>query len=122
MVRFSLFITVVVAAASLLATAAGAATHPRLIGVVGKDDAYRISLTSGGALVKSLAAGTYTLVIHDDSAIHNYVLAGPHGQSRTFTSVPFAGTKTITLKLTAGTYKAFCAPHEPIMFQQFTVR
>jgi len=35
--------------------------------------------------------------------------------------VPFKGTKTLTLKFAAGTYKAYCAPHEPVMFQHFTV-
>ena len=117
-----------IAAATAVATvlamtaAAGAAGHPKLIGVVGKNDAYKITLkTAKGKLVKTLKAGTYTLVIHDDSAIHNYELDGPHGKSWTFTSVPFKGTKTFTLKLAAGAYKAYCKPHESIMFQHFTV-
>jgi len=92
-----------------------------LIGVVGKNNAYKITLTYKGKIVKTLKAGTYKLVIHDDSAIHNYELDGPHGKSWTFTSVPFKGTKTKTLKLTAGKYKAYCAPHESTMFQHFTV-
>ena len=100
---------------------ASGASHPQLIGVVGKNDAYKISLTSKGKLVKTLKAGTYTLVIHDDSTIHNYELDGPNGKSWTFTSVPFTGTKTMTLELTPGAYKAYCAPHESIMFQHFTV-
>ena len=68
---------------------AGAAGHPKLIGVVGKNDAYKITLkTAKGKLVKTLKAGTYTLVIHDDSSLHNYELDGPHGKSWTFTTVP----------------------------------
>jgi hypothetical protein len=35
--------------------------------------------------------------------------------------VPFKGVKTVTLKLVAGKYKAYCAPHESVMFQHFTV-
>jgi plastocyanin len=35
--------------------------------------------------------------------------------------VSYVGTKTITLKLTPGKYKAYCAPHESSMFQRFTV-
>jgi len=101
---------------------AGAASTPQLIGVVGKNNAYKITLTSKGKVVKTLKAGTYKLVIHDDSTFHNYELDGPHGKSWTFTSVPFTGTKTKTLKLTAGKYKAYCAPHESVMFQHFTVR
>jgi len=100
---------------------ASGASHPQLIGVVGKNDAYRISLTSNGKLAKNLKAGTYTFVVHDDSKLHNYELDGPKGKSWTFTSVPFVGTKTITLKLTAGKYKAYCEAHESIMFQHFTV-
>ena len=65
-------------------------------------------------MAKTLKAGTHTVVIHDDSALHNYELDGPNGKSWTFTSVP-------TLKLVAGKYKAYCAPHESIMFQHFSV-
>lgn len=124
MTRAALGAAVLATAVSLLvlAATAGAAVHPKLIGVVGENDAYKITLTSGGKLVKTLKAGTYTLVLHDDSAIHNYELDGPHGKSWRFTTVPFVGTKTMTLTLTAGTYKAYCAPHEAIMFQHFTVR
>ena len=110
-----------VAAAVVSAGTAGAASHPKLIGVVGKNNAYKISLSSNGKTVKTLKPGTYTVVIHDDSAMHNYELDGPHGKSWTFTQVPFMGTKTFTLKLVAGAYKAYCAPHESIMFQHFTV-
>jgi plastocyanin len=111
-------------AASLLAVSAvaKAAATPTLIGTVGKNDAYKITLTtSKGKAVKKLKAGKYKLVIHDDSALHNYELDGPHGKSWTFTTVPFKGAKTFTLKLVAGNYKAYCAPHESVMFQRFTV-
>ena len=112
----------VTAAVLAVPTVAGAMTHPKLIGTVGKNNAYKIDLTSKGRVAKTLNPGTYTLVIHDGSSIHNYELDGPHGKSWTFTSVSFVGTKTITLKLTAGKYKAYCAPHESVMFQHFTVR
>ena len=102
------------------ALAAGA-SHPQLVGVVGKNDAFKITLTANGKLVKKLTAGTYTVVIHDDSKFHNYELDGSNGKEWGFTSVPFVGTKTFTLKLAAGKYKAYCAPHESTMFQHFTV-
>ena len=118
-------IALVAAAAAVLALAAvslaSGASHPTLTGVVGKNNAYKISLTFNGKTVKTLKAGTYTVVIHDDSQMHNYELDGPHGKSWTFTSVPFVGTKTFTLKFVAGKYKAYCSPHESIMFQHFTV-
>ena len=116
----------IVAVDGVLAASAWARTemsHPKLIGVVGKNDAYTISLkTSGGKLAKTIKKGTYTFVIHDDSALHNYELDGPHGKSWTFTSVDFTGTKTKTLKLTPGKYKAYCSVHESQMFQHFTVK
>src|SRR6478672_1255014 len=122
--RIAASVATVALAAAVLAVIAAAHTtaHKQLTGVVGKNDAYKITLKdSSGKLVKTLKAGTYTVVIHDDSAIHNYELDGPHGKSWTFTSVPFKGTKTFTLKFVAGKYKAYCAPHESQMFQHFTV-
>jgi hypothetical protein len=120
MVRFPLLAAAIAAAAFLVASA-GAATHPKLVGIVGKNDAYTISLTSNGKPVTTLKHGTYTLVIRDDSAIHNYELDGPHGKSWKFTTVGFTGTKTFSLKLAKGKYKAYCAPHESFMFDRFSV-
>jgi plastocyanin len=111
----------VVLALAATALAGSQATHQKLLGVVGKNDAFKISLTSKGKSVKTLKAGTYTITIQDDSTIHNYELDGPKGKSWDFTSVGFKGTKTITLKLAKGTYKAFCEPHESFMFTRFTV-
>jgi len=122
--RPAVFVAVLAALTVALAVPAfaGAMSHPKLNGTVGKNNAYKISLAdSKGKVVKKLKAGTYTLVIHDDSSFHNFELDGPHGKSWTFTSVDFTGTKTITLKLTPGKYKAYCAPHESVMFQHFTV-
>ena len=121
MLRLAVVAAAAVSTVVLFAGAAGAASHPQLVGVVGQNDAFKISLSQGGKVVKTLAAGTYTIVIHDDSSIHNYELDGPHGKSWTFTTVPFTGTKTVTLKLAPGAYKAYCAPHESVMFQHFTV-
>jgi plastocyanin len=111
----------IVLALAATAFAASQATHPKLLGVVGKNDAFKISLTSKGKTVKTLKAGTYTVVVQDDSTIHNYEIDGPNGKSLDITSVGFQGTKTITLKLAKGKYKAFCEPHESFMFHNFTV-
>jgi plastocyanin len=113
--------TLTMLALAASAMASSQAKHPKLIGVVGKNDAFKITLTSNGRVAKTLKAGTYTLVIQDDSTIHNYELDGPNGKSWTFTSVGFKGTKTFTLKLAKGKYKAYCAPHESFMFQRFAV-
>jgi plastocyanin len=124
MIRVLALAAAVAATVSVLVmtASAGTAKTPQLIGVVGKNDAYKITLTFNGKTVKTLKAGTYTFVIHDDSNIHNYELDGPNGKSWTFTSVPFKGMKTKTLKLTAGKYKAYCVAHESSMFQHFTVK
>lgn len=111
-----------VTTALLLAGSAGAAMHPKLVGVTGKNDAFKITLSFNGKNVKTLKAGTYTVVIHDDSTMHNYELDGPHGKSWTFTKVPFVGTKTFTLKLVPGKYKAYCVMHESTMLHHFTVK
>lgn len=107
---------------ALVAVAQPTAATPTLYGTVGKHDAYKIILLSAnGKLVKTLKHGTYKLVIRDDSTLHNYELDGPHGKSWTFTSVPFKGAKTFTLRFLAGKYKAYCSVHESVMFQHFTV-
>ena len=61
----------------------------------------------------SVKAGTYTIVVHDKSNIHNFHLVGP-GVNK-LTSVPWVGTKTWTVKLKTGTYKFVCDPHATIM-------
>jgi plastocyanin len=113
----------VVMAAVTVATAALAsaslATTPKLIGTVGPGDT--ITLTQGGKKVTKLKAGMYTFVINDKSSMHSYGLDGPKGFAKDFTSVPFKGIKTFTLKLKAGKYKYYCSAHESTMFGNFTV-
>ena len=113
-------VALIMLALAATALATSQATHPKLLGVVGKNDAFKISLTSKGTSVKTLKAGTYTFVVQDDSTIHNYELDGPKGKSWTFTSVGFKGTKTITLKLAKGSYKAHCPPHSSFFFPFYT--
>lgn len=81
---------------------------------------FTISLTKGGKHVGRLKAGTYRLVISDRSAEHNFVLS--RGRSvRQLTSIPFVGTRTVTLKLAKGTWTYFCAPHASAMNGRFAV-
>ena len=102
----------------VVVTSAWAAT-PKLVGTVGPG--YTITLTKAGKKVTKLKAGKYTFVIADKASIHNFSLDGPKGFEKTFTSVPFKGTKTVTLTLKAGKYKFYCEPHESTMFGNFTV-
>ncbi|MFN2627570.1 MAG: plastocyanin/azurin family copper-binding protein [Gaiellaceae bacterium] len=83
---------------------------------------FTITLKQRGKLVKTLKPGTYKFVIADKAPIHNFELDGPHGLAKTFSSVPFTGMKTVTLKLKAGKYKYYCKPHEATMFGRFTVK
>jgi plastocyanin len=71
--------------------------------------------------VKTLKAGKYTLTVQDKSSIHNFVLEGK-GFEKQITTVPFSGTKTVTLALKKGRYKFYCAPHESTMFGFITVK
>ena len=110
------------AAALALAVAADVlAATPKLKGTVGPG--FTITLTQGGTKVTKLKAGTYTLVVSDKAAIHNFVLEKSKGGTfeKTVTSVPFMGTKTVTVKLTAGKYEYYCRPHEASMKGAFTV-
>ena len=120
MIRTTLALAATAAAALVLATAASSRTHatPTLTGTVGPG--FTIKLTMNNKVVKTLKAGTYTLVIHDMASIHAFSLDGPNGFAKDFTTVPFVGTKTFTVTLKPGAYKYYCPPHEPSMFGRFT--
>jgi hypothetical protein len=115
-----LFTAVVVGAVLVAGASAKRSATPVLTGTVGPG--YTISVKRGTKVVKTLKAGTYKLVIHDKASIHGFSLDGPHGFAKDISPVPFVGTKTITLKLKAGSYKFYCPPHEPTMFGRFTVK
>jgi plastocyanin len=89
------------------------AATPTLSGTVGPG--FTITLTKAGKKVTRLNAGRYQLVVGDRSTMHSFVLEGP-GVERDVTTVPFRGTKTVSVKLRAGKYKFYCRPHESTMF------
>ena len=97
-------------------TGAGAAT-PKLVASV--SDPLNISLTQAGKKVTKLKAGTYTIVVQDKAADHDFHLTGP-GVNKT-TSVSGKGTTTWTVKLKKGTYKYVCDPHASFMKGTFEV-
>jgi len=105
-------------AALIAATSASPLPPPKLVGTVGPG--FTISLKRGTAPVKVLKAGMYTITVFDKASIHNFVLEGP-GVERDITTVPFVGTKTVTVNLRKGKYKFYCRPHESSMFGFFTV-
>ena len=109
-------------AALALSPAAGA-DNPVLTGEVGLNDGFTITLKdASGNAVTHLDPGTYMLVIHDHSAIHNFHLFGP-GTSATVasTDVEFVGDMTFTIMLADGTYTFVCDAHPTVMKGTFTV-
>jgi plastocyanin len=116
MLRISFWLAVVAVAAAV--AGAGNAATPKLSGVDGPG--FTITLKNGSKPVKTLKAGTYTIVVADKSSAHNFHLFGP-GVNKT-TSVPFTGTKTWTVKLEAGKYTFQCDVHASVgMKGSFTV-
>jgi plastocyanin len=83
---------------------------------------FTITLTKAGRRVVRIAPGMYRITVSDRSAIHNFKLEKSHGGfERTVTSVPFQGTRTLTVRLTAGSWEYYCTPHESSMKGHFTV-
>ena len=96
------------------------ADNPQLVGAVGQGDSFAISLKdASGKAVTHLDAGTYTLVLRDHSAIHNFDLNGP-GVSAS-TDITAVEDKTFTITLTDGTYFFVCDAHPGQMKGSFTV-
>jgi plastocyanin len=123
MLRKSLVPVLLLGIAAAVATGAfggqrTATTTPTLNATVGPG--FTITLKKNGKAVKSLKAGSYKFVVSDKATIHAFALDGPKLE-KDFTTVPFTGTKTVTLKLKAGKYKFYCPPHESTMFGRFTV-
>ena len=111
-------------ALALSLPAAGNADNPVLTGDVGLNDAFVITLKdAGGAPVTQLDPGTYTLVVHDHSSLHNFRLFGPGTSDAVSvaTDVDFVGDKAFTITLTDGTYTFNCDPHFTVMKGTFTV-
>jgi plastocyanin len=111
---------VLVALVAVLAPAAARPQAATLVGVVGTDDAFEISLAdSSGESVRHLDPGTYTIVVHDRSSFHDFHLQGPGVNMST--EVGTVGDATWTVTLTDGVYDYFCDPHRPQMHGSFTV-
>lgn len=119
---FPLLALAAAAAAAFVPVAVAQAAAPvKLAGTVGPG--FTITLTQGGKPVKSLKAGKVTITVADKAAFHNFVLEQTSGGKleQEITTVPFTGTKTVTVTLGKGTYTFYCAPHEGSMNGTFTV-
>jgi plastocyanin len=103
-----LLVPVAVIAAAVAWSSLAAAAPPMLVGTTGPG--FTITLTRSGKAVKTVPHGAYTLVVHDKATFHNFHLFGP-GVNKVVTTVPFVGTKTITVTLKKGTYTFQCDVH-----------
>lgn len=120
--RILLVLTALAAAAlaAVLAPGAARADNPVLVGDVGAGDAFTIRLTNAqGQPVTHLDPGTYTLVVHDRSSMHDFHLFGP-GVNVT-TDVGGIGDSTFEITLVDGRYDFVCDPHFTFMKGSFTV-
>jgi len=108
---------------ALVAASTATAANPTLIGKVGLHDRYVITLTfASGKKVKTLKAGTYTLVVHDYSKIHNFALGSQTQNKRLLTTgIPWIGTRRYTLHLAPGKYAFACSAHFQTMVGTFVV-
>jgi hypothetical protein len=98
----------------------GLAADPVLTADVGVNDSFAIGIVdASGARLTHLDPGTYTIVVHDRSAIHNFDLFGPGVAVKT--DVDAVGDFTFTVTFTDGTYTYVCDAHPTTMTGSFTV-
>jgi plastocyanin len=97
-------------AALVLPSAVAQADNPKLVAVVGTNDAFVISLRdANGNAVTQLAPGTYDIAVSDRSQSHNFHLKGPGVDQ----STPIGETQDTTWTVTIGTgiYTYVCDAH-----------
>jgi plastocyanin len=81
---------------------------------------FEISLsTADGQSVETLAPGSYTLEVDDQSDIHNFHLSGDGVDVST--DVGSTGTESFDITVTSGTYTFVCDPHSSTMNGSFEV-
>jgi len=94
----------------VLPSAVAQADNPKLVAVVGTNDAFVISLRdANGDLVTQLAPGTYDIAVSDRSEQHNFHLKGPGVDMQT----PIGETQDTTWTVTIGDgrYTYVCDVH-----------
>lgn len=118
--RTRILVLALAALASVLA-APGAFAQTKLIGTVGTNDSFTISLTDeGGVPVRDIPAGTYTIEVRDRSMLHNFHLTGPGVDMRTDVDSVEDATWTVTFQ-DKQRYRFVCDPHAGQMNGSFTI-
>jgi hypothetical protein len=107
-------------AALCLPSALAQADNPKLVGTVGRNDAFQITLRdASGTVVSHLDPGTYDIEVQDLSEEHNFHLKGPNVDKA---SDPATTSDTVwTLTLADGKYSYVCDLHAGQMRGWFTV-
>lgn len=101
-------------AALVLPSAVAQADNPKLVAVVGTNDAFVISLRDGdGNAVTQLAPGTYDIAVSDRSESHNFHLKGPGVDQSTPLGEKQETTWTVTIG--DGRYTYVCDAHSSQM-------
>jgi hypothetical protein len=115
----ALLATAAVAVFLLVAPAGHTNDLPLLVGTVGPG--FTIDLADAtGKHVDLLEEGSYVLLVHDQSDIHNFVLGKKEtGERAASTEVEFVGDQSFTIKLTPGHWVYACSPHFQTMFGSF---
>jgi plastocyanin len=115
-------VLVALAVAVLPSSALG--DNTTLTAVVGVDDGFDITLNdASGKKVSRILPGTYTVVVEDHSAIHNFHLASNTDSTVDFrTGLEFVGTESFTVTFKNHTVYAYaCEPHWQTMNGSFLV-
>ena len=100
--------------------APGAFAQTKLIGTVGTNDTFTISLTDeSGVPIRDLPAGTYTIEVRDRSMMHNFHLTGPGVDLSTDVDSVEDVTWTVTFQ-DKQRYRFVCDPHAGQMNGSFT--
>jgi hypothetical protein len=101
-------------AALALPSAVAQADNPKLVAVVGTNEAFVISLRdSSGNLVTKLDAGTYDIAVSDRAVSHNFHLRGPGVEQST--SIEDKQEVTWTVTIGDGRYGYVCDAHASSM-------
>lgn len=96
--------------ALVLPSAVAQADNPKLVAVVGTNEAFVISLRdSAGNLVTKLDAGTYDIAVSDRAIAHNFHLRGPGVDMST--PIDDKQETTWTVAFGDGRYTYVCDPH-----------
>lgn len=122
--RRSAILIIAVALGALSGSARGGDAPVVLTAIVGTNDGFNITLNGpDGKKLQRLKPGTYTVVVDDRSAIHNFHLASNDDPTVNFrTDVPFVGQESFTVTFRNDTeYVYACEPHWQIMNGSFFV-